>query len=137
MPTKKAWIKHRERRRVAERVERGPQHRDLERPERDRADQRGIARAQVVDRVVQAGGGRGRDRGQLLRDPADRARAAGEPVEAPLKVGRHEQDQAATARSGSRRSRAGTTVIVNGASPGKSPVRRPRPQMITAAAYGK
>ena len=29
---------------------------------------------------------------------------------------------------------AGITVIVNGASPGKRPVRRPRPQMITAAA---
>ena len=27
-------------------------------------------------------------------------------------------------------------VIVNGASPGKIPSRRPKPQMTTAAAYG-
>ena len=31
---------------------------------------------------------------------------------------------------------AGITVIVNGASPGKSPIRRPKPQMITAARRG-
>ena len=32
---------------------------------------------------------------------------------------------------------AGITVIVNGASPGKIPSRRPSPQITTAAAYGK
>ena len=32
---------------------------------------------------------------------------------------------------------AGTTVRPNGASPGNIPIRRPSPQMISAATYGK
>src|SRR3954470_6410448 len=62
---------HRQRRRLAERAERGPQDGDLERPEEAGAQQRGIAAAQVVDGVAQAGAG-GRGHGcELLRDPAE------------------------------------------------------------------
>ncbi len=74
---------------------------------------------------------------ELLRDPAEPAGAPGEAVQAALQVGRDEQDQRRDAHQDQRRSPPGRRVIANGASPGKMPVRRPRPQMITAAAYGK
>ena len=63
---------HRERRRVAERVEARPQHRDLEGPEQDRAGERGVRVAQVLERVAHPGRGRGGQVGEPLR-PAGRA----------------------------------------------------------------
>ena len=73
MPTKKAWMSTAERRRVAERAERRPQHADLERPEGDRAEQRRVARAQVARsrRAARPSVAAG-TRGEPLGQPAER-----------------------------------------------------------------
>ena len=76
MPDEEGLDQHGERRRVAEGVERRPQHGDLEGPEEDRAEQRGIARAQVLERVAHAGRRRRGRLRELLHEPREPAAGA-------------------------------------------------------------
>ena len=128
MPTKKPMTITAPRRRLAERVERRPQHRDVEAPPGDRAEQR---------RVAARGPGRSRSRTpadidaghrrRLRRQPREPPAAADRAVQPALEVGRHQRDQQGDRDRRRRRTIAGTTVSANGAGPGKIPKRRPMP----------
>ena len=106
--------------------------RDLGRPEEHRAEQRGIARAQVHERIAHARRARGGDLARAVQQRPERPAALrARTAHPPLQVGRDERDRQRE-RQQHQPTTAGTNVSENGSAPEKSPQCRPKPQTTTA-----
>ena len=111
---------HRDRRRLAERVEARPQHGDVERPVDDRAEQRRVARADEVDRGAHAGRAEAGTVASRCGEPRRCGPCPRPALEPALEVGRARARSSSAERDQRSAPKiAGTTVSANGAAAGE------------------